>query len=56
MLRDPELIKQLAVKEFDHFVNHRQALPDNIDPLWSRNVLALRGNCKFENTIIPANN
>uniref|UniRef100_A0A6E8W4R8 Cytochrome P450 n=1 Tax=Anopheles coluzzii TaxID=1518534 RepID=A0A6E8W4R8_ANOCL len=27
VVRDPELIKQITVKDFDHFVNHRAILP-----------------------------
>ncbi|GJQ77437.1 hypothetical protein Trydic_g20835 [Trypoxylus dichotomus] len=46
LVRDPEIIKQVAVKEFDHFVNHRAFIPDGVEPLWSRNLVALRGTCK----------
>ncbi|KRT83704.1 cytochrome P450 [Oryctes borbonicus] len=42
VIRDPELIKQITVKEFDHFLNHRSFLPDNIDPIWSKNLFALK--------------
>lgn len=42
ILRDPDLIKQIAVKDFDHFLNHPSFLPDDVDPLWSRNLLALK--------------
>ncbi|XP_055852653.1 probable cytochrome P450 9f2 [Episyrphus balteatus] len=27
-IRDPELLKQITIKEFDHFVNHRSAIKD----------------------------
>lgn len=43
MIRDPELIKQIGVKDFQHFVNHRQSLPDDTDPLFTRNIFAMRG-------------
>ncbi|KAJ8926642.1 hypothetical protein NQ314_020976 [Rhamnusium bicolor] len=43
VLKDPELIKQVTVKDFDHFTDHRSVIPDNIDPLWSKNLFALKG-------------
>lgn len=42
MLRDPELIKQVTVKDFDHFVNHRPIVSENQDPVWNRNLLSLQ--------------
>ncbi|KAI4464046.1 cytochrome p450 [Holotrichia oblita] len=41
-IKDPEIIKQVTVKEFDHFLNHRSFVPDGIDQLWSKNLFALR--------------
>ena len=42
MIKDPDLIKQVTVKDFDHFVNHRSmAILDN-DPFWSKNLFASR--------------
>uniref|UniRef100_A0A1A9W7C0 Cytochrome P450 n=1 Tax=Glossina brevipalpis TaxID=37001 RepID=A0A1A9W7C0_9MUSC len=31
LIRDPELIKQITVKDFDHFVNHRTVFADDKD-------------------------
>uniref|UniRef100_A0A182PZA5 Uncharacterized protein n=1 Tax=Anopheles epiroticus TaxID=199890 RepID=A0A182PZA5_9DIPT len=28
VIRDPELVKQITVKDFDHFINHRTILPE----------------------------
>nr|CAI5847744.1 unnamed protein product [Callosobruchus analis] len=42
-IRDLELLKQLCVKDFDHFVEHRSFVPDNCDPLWDKNLFALKG-------------
>lgn len=36
MIRDPELVKQIAVKDFDHFANHRFEVSDETDPLLGR--------------------
>lgn len=33
MIRDPDMIKQIAVKDFDHFVNHRMQVSENGSPL-----------------------
>ncbi|KAK9752572.1 Cytochrome P450 [Popillia japonica] len=41
-LRDPKIIKQVTVKEFDHFLNHRTFVPDGTDLLWSKNLFALK--------------
>ncbi|KAK9752573.1 Cytochrome P450 [Popillia japonica] len=41
-IRDPEIIKLVTVKEFDHFLNHRPFVPDGVDLLWSKNLFALR--------------
>lgn len=36
MIRDPELIKAISIKDFDSFVNHNFHLDADIDPLMSR--------------------
>lgn len=36
MIRDPEMIKQIAIRDFDHFVNHRFAMSEESDPLLGR--------------------
>lgn len=41
VLRDPDLIKQIAVKDFEHFLNHRAFIPEECDPLWGKNLFAL---------------
>uniref|UniRef100_A0AAG5DLE1 Cytochrome P450 n=1 Tax=Anopheles atroparvus TaxID=41427 RepID=A0AAG5DLE1_ANOAO len=46
VVRDPELIKRVGVKDFDYFVNHRPVFgnTDNVssDALFGRTLLALR--------------
>ncbi|KAJ3645276.1 hypothetical protein Zmor_022942 [Zophobas morio] len=44
LLKDPDLIKQITVKDFDHFVDHRNFIPEDSDPLWGKNLFALTGN------------
>lgn len=41
MIRDPDLLKQLTVKDFDHFTDHSNVIED--EPLWSKNLFVLRG-------------
>ncbi|XP_017782414.1 PREDICTED: cytochrome P450 9e2-like [Nicrophorus vespilloides] len=43
IIREPELLKMVTVKDFDHFTDHRTFLPDNSDPLWNKNLFALKG-------------
>ncbi|KAK4873882.1 hypothetical protein RN001_013242 [Aquatica leii] len=43
VIRDPDLIKTLYVKEFDAFPEHRPFLDKDIDPLWSKNLFAMEG-------------
>lgn len=46
IIRDPELLKDLTVKDFDHFTDHRSFGNTEIEPLWSSNLFALQGNCE----------
>ncbi|KAH0999930.1 hypothetical protein HUJ04_008166 [Dendroctonus ponderosae] len=41
--KDPELIKQITVKDFDHFSDHRSFVDADVDPLWAGNLFALTG-------------
>lgn len=43
MIKDPELIKQIAVKDFDSFTDHAPSADPDADPLWSNNLFALTG-------------
>lgn len=43
VIRDPELVKSLSVKHFEHFVDHRQFVDEVQDPLFGKNLFALRG-------------
>uniref|UniRef100_A0A6P7H0G8 Cytochrome P450 9e2-like n=1 Tax=Diabrotica virgifera virgifera TaxID=50390 RepID=A0A6P7H0G8_DIAVI len=42
MIKDPKLLKQITVKEFDHFANHKAVIPEGADSLWSNNLLSLK--------------
>ncbi|XP_052864367.1 probable cytochrome P450 9f2 [Anopheles cruzii] len=42
VIRDLELVKQICIKDFDHFLNHRIELDENHDPLFGRALFAMR--------------
>ncbi|XP_053664376.1 probable cytochrome P450 9f2 [Anopheles marshallii] len=42
VVRDLELVKQICIKDFDHFINHRIQLDENHDPLFGRALFAMR--------------
>ncbi|KAK5641877.1 hypothetical protein RI129_010424 [Pyrocoelia pectoralis] len=42
-LRDPEIIKQIAIKDFDNFIDRIQFLNEDIEPLWTKSLFLLRG-------------
>lgn len=42
VIRDPELIKQITVKDFEHFLDHRDINVD-IGPLFGKSLFMLRG-------------
>ncbi|XP_017776422.1 PREDICTED: cytochrome P450 9e2-like [Nicrophorus vespilloides] len=41
--RDLDLIKQITVKDFDHFTDHITFFPESVEPLWTRNLFSLKG-------------
>lgn len=44
VIEDPELVKQICVKEFDSFVNHIEITNSGDDPLFTKALVALRDN------------
>ncbi|XP_025157104.1 cytochrome P450 9e2-like [Harpegnathos saltator] len=55
-LRDPELIKDVMVKDFEHFPDHKTFSNEEVDPLFGKNVFSLRGNRwkEMRNTLSPS--
>nr|XP_012223675.1 PREDICTED: cytochrome P450 9e2-like [Linepithema humile] len=43
VIRDPELIKSITLKHFDTFPDHRAFIDETQDPLFGKNLVALRG-------------
>uniref|UniRef100_A0A1B0D3B3 Cytochrome P450 n=1 Tax=Phlebotomus papatasi TaxID=29031 RepID=A0A1B0D3B3_PHLPP len=42
LVKDPKIIKHLAVKEFDHFVDHRTIIPSEAEPLFGKSLILLK--------------
>lgn len=42
IIRDPEVIREICVKSFDYFPNHRSFIEEDFDPLLSRNIFSLK--------------
>ncbi|XP_066137481.1 cytochrome P450 9e2-like isoform X2 [Euwallacea fornicatus] len=43
VIRDPDLIKQITVKDFEHFEDRSAMVDPKADPLFARNLLSLKG-------------
>ncbi|XP_066261391.1 cytochrome P450 9e2-like [Euwallacea similis] len=43
VVRDPDLIRKITVKDFDHFVDHVAVTDPKVDPLFSKNLVSLKG-------------
>lgn len=43
VVRDPKLLKRLAVKDFDSFLDHKMLLSEDVDPLFGRALFSLTG-------------
>ncbi|XP_072389471.1 uncharacterized protein [Diabrotica undecimpunctata] len=44
LVTDVDLIKQMLIKDFEHFNEHRDFSSEENDPLWSKNLFSLKGN------------
>ncbi|KAL0107515.1 hypothetical protein PUN28_014677 [Cardiocondyla obscurior] len=55
-LRDLELIKDITVKDFDHFTDHRVFIDENVEPMFGKNIFSLRGDRwrEMRNTLSPS--
>jgi cytochrome P450 family 9 len=43
IVRDPELIKSITIKNFENFVDHTGFLSSEADPIWGKNLFASEG-------------
>ncbi|XP_051157195.1 cytochrome P450 9e2-like [Leptopilina boulardi] len=55
VLQDPELIKEICIKDFDYFPDHNSFFTEDADPLFGKNLFVLRGNRwkGMRNTLSP---
>lgn len=43
-IREPDIIRQIIVKDFEYFLDHQQLFPsENVAPLLTKSLLMLRG-------------
>lgn len=56
VIRDPELIKKVTIKDFDHFVNHRFDVSEKSDPLLGRTMFIMKDQMwkDMRSTLSPA--
>lgn len=45
MVTDTELIKQIGIKDFEYFLDHRGFVSEELDPLFGKNLFSLKGKC-----------
>lgn len=43
VIRDLDLIKQVTVKDFDHFTDHSAIFPEEVDKLMGKNLFSMKG-------------
>ncbi|CAH0723082.1 unnamed protein product, partial [Brenthis ino] len=44
LIRDLDLVKKIAIKDFEHFTDHRTVTNEEIEPLFGRNLISLKDN------------
>lgn len=42
-VRDPKIAKQLAIKDFDNFVDHRVIIDETVDKMFGKSLINLKG-------------
>ncbi|XP_076381684.1 cytochrome P450 9e2 [Megalopta genalis] len=55
LMRDPELIREMGIKHFNHFTDRRSFANEAIEPLLAKSLFALKGDRwkKMRNTMTP---
>ncbi|OXU18647.1 hypothetical protein TSAR_009898 [Trichomalopsis sarcophagae] len=56
IIKDPDLIREIFVKSFDHFTDHDAFVTEEMDPIVGRNIFSLRGQRwkEVRNTLTPS--
>lgn len=47
LIRDLDLIKQITIKDFDHFTNRNALISAENEPLFGKNIVSLKGMRRF---------
>ena len=42
LVRDPEIVRQICVKNFESFMNHKEFVTEDMDPMAGRNMFSLK--------------
>ncbi|KAL0107513.1 hypothetical protein PUN28_014675 [Cardiocondyla obscurior] len=56
VLRDVDLMREIMVKNFDYFPDHRSFVDESVEPLFGKNIFSLRGDRwrEMRNTLSPS--
>lgn len=56
LIRDPEVARQIFIKDFDNFRNHRVTIDPSVDPIFGKNLFSSKDKYwkDMRNTITPA--
>ena len=54
LLRDPELIKKVTVKDFEHFLDHQAPISEEAEPLFGKALFNLKGKQLTACTVLTA--
>jgi len=52
LLRDPELIKMVTVKDFEHFLDHQAPISEETEPLFGKALFNLKGEQLTSRTVL----
>jgi cytochrome P450 family 9 len=52
MLRDPEIIKMVTVKDFEHFLDRQAPISEEAEPLFGKGLFSLKGELLIACTVL----
>jgi cytochrome P450 family 9 len=52
LLRDPELIKMVTVKDFEHFLDHQAPISEDVEPVFGKALFNLKGELLIAWTVL----
>lgn len=50
MIKNLNLIKEVAIKSFDNFTDHQMYIPEELEPIFTKNLICLQGNSSLLTT------